>query len=93
MRLLALLPVLAESERDALATSLRQLCGERVTLSLGDERVAAALGIPHLPTFVLYGAAGKELKRLSGADALALLAAELQALGLSADGSTQEPLP
>jgi hypothetical protein len=92
-RLLALLPRSADPAASGLATRLRQACAERLAFVEGDESIAKALGIETLPAFVLYSATGRELKRLSGPDASALLAAELQALGVATAGLTGEGKP
>jgi hypothetical protein len=90
-RLLALLPRRADQPaEDDLGVRLRQVCADRIALTEGDEQVAKALGIGTLPSFILYSAAGGELKRLSGPDAVKLLAAELRALGVATTGLAAE---
>jgi len=85
-RLLALLPrQQAGTPQDRLESRLREVCGDRMALTVGDEAVAAALGVQALPTFIFYDAGGKEGARLSGPEAVPRLAAELQARGLAAD--------
>lgn len=92
-RLLALLPRGADQPARGLAARLRQVCADRIALVEGDEQVAKAFGIETLPAFVLYSATGRELKRLSGPDAIALLEPELHAMGVETAGLTVEVQP
>jgi hypothetical protein len=93
-RLLALLPgAAAAAASDGLGTRLRQACAERIAFVEADEQVAKALGFETLPAFVLYGDTGRERKRFSGPDAVALLVAELQTLGVTVAGSAGGSTP
>ncbi len=92
-RLLVLLPDAGAPPTAGLSARLRRACAERLALVEGDERIAKALGIEALPAFVFYNAAGQERKRLSGPDAVALLLAELQAMGVPTAGLAGEAVP
>ena len=92
-RLLALLPRDEDPSTAGLLARLRQAGADRLAIVEGNEKVAKEFGIETLPAFVLYSPTGRELKRLAGPDAVALLLAELRTMGIAAEGIAAETTP